>query len=59
MHAPGAPVAPTLTQVAPTCATNTGAITLVANGQVHHIVLITVLTVLILNMVTQVYSLWK
>ena len=30
--APGAPVAPTLTQVPPTCATNTGAITLVANA---------------------------
>ena len=29
---PGAPVAPTLNQVAPTCATNTGAITLVANA---------------------------
>ena len=26
------PVAPTLTQVSPTCATNTGAITLVANA---------------------------
>ena len=30
--APGAPVAPTLTEVDPTCATNTGGITLVANA---------------------------
>ena len=31
-NAPGAPAAPTLTEVDPTCATNTGGITLVANA---------------------------